>query len=127
MVGWKNGHNGVGVSSRQLRRCKADTGGGVVSLGFYDKIGFGQDAKLFANGTVMFRDCHHQRVLGAKERKGSIHGLPQQAFLAQDLEELFGVMGPAEGPEARPPAPRHNHGIALMFHPVAFLRKSIIL
>ena len=73
------------------------------------KLFFGKSAQLAAQRGDLVGDRDNESLLSAAEGVDALGGFFDQAFSAQDFEQLFRAPGAAERPETRPFTAGDNH------------------
>src|SRR5438270_581839 len=89
----------LGVESRESRHCQRDRRGVATGVRLNHEMVRPKVGQLLVDEGSVFRWRDDEDPLAGNELRDAIHGVLQEACLAQQLEELLRPVTPREWPE----------------------------
>ena len=117
MVAGGNHHLGIGVDCLDVVGCPCDTGRRVASCGFQQYL-FALDFRqlLLDEGLVALVGNQDDVVDGNDALEAVECHLQQASACAEEVDELFGLGGFAEGPKTATHTPAHDDAVSVIVH-----------
>ncbi len=113
-IGRGHGDIGCGVFLADAPAGPGDAGGGVACCGFGQDMVGGDVGELLLDDLYVGGISHNPEIAHGTDVLEAVHGeLDEGTATAEDVDELLGVFGGAEGPEAAADAAGHDDYVSV--------------